>query len=91
MQLIVIDFDNQKRGTLVPKDNLRLIRDSVPATVCGDIDINDDAIIPPKTTWVSFLANRTNKARLVEYLCIKMINRATFLRSHETLLVSFEG
>ena len=88
---MVFDLNSQNRDTLVPKDNLRLIRDNVPSTNCGDVDICDDAIIPPKTSWTSFLANRENKRRLVEYLCLKMKNDSAFLRPHEKLLVSFEG
>ena len=54
---VCIDFDNQSRGSLVPKDNLRLVRDSAPPTVSDEVCIHDDAVIPPKTSWISFLSN----------------------------------
>ena len=88
---VCIDFDTQAREALVPKDNLRLVRDSVPATVSDEVDIDDNAVIPPKTSWISFLSNRRNKLKLVQYLCSKMIDDRTILRENEKLIVSFEG
>ena len=88
---VVFDFDTQNRNTLLPKDNLHVKRDEVPIIICEDVDVSDDALIPPKTSWPSFLANRTNKKRLVEYICQKLQNQPPSIQTTDKLYVSFEG
>ena len=89
---IVIDFDNQEKSKLLPKDNLHVIRDEKSNDISSDIDVHDEAVIPVvKSSWTMFLANRNNKKSLVFYLCNKMQAENAALNDGEVLFVSFEG
>ena len=56
------------------------------------MSVNDDAVRSVgKKEWISFLANRSNKAALVHYLFEKMKSCNNNVRDSETLIVSIEG
>ena len=90
--VVVVDFDKQIHTTLRPKDCLHIIRDNEPEQLTSVISVHDDAVVlVGKKEWISFLANRSNKAALVHYLCEKMKSCNDNVRDDETLIVSFEG
>ena len=68
-----------------------MIREDKSRTICSDVAVSDDAIIPGKSSWGEFLANRNNKASLVGYLCQKIKEEDCSLLENEKLFVSCEG
>ena len=91
-KVVVLDFDKQIHTVLRPKGSLQIIRDNETGLLSSAIAVTDDGVIPSgKKEWESFLANRSNKASLVHYLCEKMKESSDKLHDDEMLVVSYEG
>ena len=52
-----------------PKDSLHTIRDEVPTMIYSEIIVTNETVFPAgKKEWDSFLADRTNRGDLFNYL-----------------------
>jgi hypothetical protein len=84
---IHVCFDQQTLDVPTPKSIERRRRDSTKTPGLVYLDINEDSQTP--YDWQNFLGNRSNKKKLVEFLCDQFVNLgAKFLDVTRILVVS---